>query len=151
MVVGPAATAVCRADAAAGAGQIVVTDPTAAALPPEFLGTSVAAGRLLLSHPAPTSGTPPAPHRTPYRPTCWPRLLPPQLRVHLAQRETEPEHRMVAAAFLRFDGTDRLLAEQGPGRLAAAVDAAGPQRAGLGHPARRLAARVRTSTSTAGS
>ena len=29
---------------------------------------------------------------------------------------------MVAAAFLRFDGTDGLLAEQGPGRLAAAVD-----------------------------
>ena len=30
IVVGPAATAVCRADAAAGAGQIVVTDATAA-------------------------------------------------------------------------------------------------------------------------
>ena len=122
MVVGPAASAVCRADAAAGAGQIVVTDPTAAALPPEFLGTSVAAGRLLLSHPVPTSATPPAPPPPAVPADLLATLLPPQLRVHLTQHESEPEHRMVAAAFLRFDGTDRLLAEQGPGRLAAAVD-----------------------------
>ena len=61
IVVGPAATAVCRADAAAGAGQIVVTDATAAALPPELLGATVPAGRLLLTHPVPSPATPPPP------------------------------------------------------------------------------------------
>ena len=121
-MVGPAATAVCRADAAAGAGQIVVTDATAAVLPPETLGATVPAGRLLLTHPAPTSGTPPAPAPHAVPADLLATLLPPQLRTHLTQGESEPEHRMVAAAFLRFDGTDGLLARKGPRRLAAAVD-----------------------------
>ena len=40
-------------------------------------------------------------------------LLPPQLWAYLSQPSREPEHRTVAVAFLRFDGTDTLLAEEG--------------------------------------
>ena len=123
IVVGPAATAVCRADAAAGAGQIVVTDATAAALPPGILGATVPA-RDGCSSPIPCPRReplpPPAPHDVPA--DLLAALLPPRARTHLTEGESEPEHRTVAAAFLRFDGTDGLLAEQGPRRLAVAVD-----------------------------
>jgi class 3 adenylate cyclase/tetratricopeptide (TPR) repeat protein len=122
IVVGPAASAVCRADAAAGPGQIVVSDATARALPGQLLGAAVPAGRVLLNQPVPASASLPAGAAHAAPPELLATLLPPQLRVHLTQRESEPEHRMVAAAFLRFDGTDRLLDERGPARLAAGVD-----------------------------
>ena len=50
------------------------------------------------------------------------RLLPPQLWAYLSQPSREPEHRTVAVAFLRFDGTDTLLAEEGAEALTTAVD-----------------------------
>ncbi len=121
IVVGPAATAVCRVDAAAGAGQIVVSEETARALPSRLLGAAVPAGWLLArAVPEPETLPVVAPGVPP--PELLATLLPPQLRSHLTQREREPEHRMVAAAFVRFDGTDRLLDDSGPERLAAAVD-----------------------------
>ena len=49
-------------------------------------------------------------------------LLPPQLWAYLSQPSREPEHRTVAVAFLRFDGTDTVLAEDGAEVLTTAVD-----------------------------
>ena len=123
IVVGPAASAVCRADSAAGAGEIVVTDATAALLPPQLVGAPAPGGRFLAGGAASLPGVPPgASLARPAAPDLLATLLPPQLRTHLTQHESEPEHRMVAAAFLRFDGTDRLLEERGPAALAGAVD-----------------------------
>ena len=50
------------------------------------------------------------------------RLLAPQLWAYLSQPSREPEHRTVAVAFLRFDGTDTVLAEEGAEVVTAAVD-----------------------------
>ena len=142
MIVGPAASAVCRADTAAGPGQIVVSDATARALPSQLLGATVPAGRVLLNHPVPAPAVLPVGGSGVVPPELLTTLLPPQLRIHLTEHESEPEHRMVAAAFLRFDGADRLLDERGPHRLAARRRRADPERAGLRLPARGLAARV---------
>ena len=49
-------------------------------------------------------------------------LLPPQLLAYLDQPSREPEHRTVAVAFLRFDRTDTVLAEDGAEALTTAVD-----------------------------
>ena len=49
-------------------------------------------------------------------------LVPPQLWAYLSQPSREPEHRTVAVAFLRFDGTDTVLAEDGAEALTTAVD-----------------------------
>ena len=49
-------------------------------------------------------------------------LLPPQLSAYLDQPSREPEHRTVAVAFLRFDGTDTVLAEDGAEALTTAID-----------------------------
>jgi len=49
-------------------------------------------------------------------------LLAPQLWAYLSQPSREPEHRTVAVAFLRFDGTDTVLAEEGAEVVTAAVD-----------------------------
>jgi hypothetical protein len=49
-------------------------------------------------------------------------LLPPQLWAYLSQPSREPEHRTVAVAFLRFAGTDTVLAEEGADVLTTAVD-----------------------------
>ena len=49
-------------------------------------------------------------------------LLPSQLWTYLSQPSREPEHRTVAVAFIRFDGTDTVLAEEGPEVLATAFD-----------------------------
>ena len=53
IVVGPAASAVCRGVRAAGPGQIVVSDATARALPSQLLGATVPAGRVLLNQAVP--------------------------------------------------------------------------------------------------
>ena len=49
-------------------------------------------------------------------------LLPPQLWAYLSQPSRDPEHRTVAVAFIRFDGTDTVLAEDGADVLTTAVD-----------------------------
>ena len=55
-------------------------------------------------------------------PTVLKQLLPSPLWDYLSQPSREPEHRTVAVAFIRFDGTDTVLAEDGPEALAAAFD-----------------------------
>lgn len=121
IVLGPAASAVCRVDSSAEGGQIVVSDATARLLPPAMVGAAMASGRLL----TPPRAGPPAP-RAAGSPSDFgvelvASLLPPQLRTHLAHAH-EPEHRVVTAAFVLFDGTDQLLLDRGADHLALAVD-----------------------------
>ena len=51
-------------------------------------------------------------------------LLPPQLRDYLSQSSREPEHRTIAVAFVCFDHTDAILADEGPRALTTAIDEA---------------------------
>ncbi|KQZ67582.1 hypothetical protein ASD66_21920 [Nocardioides sp. Root151] len=119
IVLGPTASEVCRVDASAEGGQIVVSPATARLLPTASLGAQEPRGRLLNALAGATAAPP---HPTaPIPSEVVASLLPPQLRTHLT-RTHEPEHRVVTAAFVLFDGTDDLLREQGPEHLARAVD-----------------------------
>lgn len=122
IVLGPVASSVCRLDSAARAGQVVVGDGCAARLPDGCVGGRAGPGRLVTQAPPPTRDVPVSDVMPRADPGLVEPLLPPQLRTHLAERVHEPEHRAVASAFLRFDGTDGMLAERGAEDVAAAID-----------------------------
>jgi len=51
-------------------------------------------------------------------------LFPIALGEYLSPGPPDPEHRVATIAFVRFSGTDAILAEQGPGPLAEALNGA---------------------------
>jgi class 3 adenylate cyclase/tetratricopeptide (TPR) repeat protein len=132
MVVGPAATAVATIEGVAIAGQVLVDDTTARTLDPSLVGEQIGPGWLLTGLPRPASAEGPdvggaGLHRPGLNGDGLDRdmlgqLLPPQLRVHLTRGAHEPEHRVVTAAFLRFEATDGLLERGGLDSLASGVD-----------------------------
>jgi class 3 adenylate cyclase/tetratricopeptide (TPR) repeat protein len=120
VLLGPTATAVTMLEHAAGMGEVLVGDATAADLGPGLVRPHEGWGHLVSGIPTPAN-RPPQPEPEPI-PAVVERLLAPQLWAYLSQASREPEHRTIAAAFLRFDGTDTVLAEEGPEVVTAAVD-----------------------------
>jgi class 3 adenylate cyclase/tetratricopeptide (TPR) repeat protein len=120
VLLGPTATAVTMLEHAAGIGEVLVGDATAADLGPDLVRPHEGWGHLLSGLPTPAN-RPPQPEREPM-PAVVEQLLAPQLWAYLSQPSREPEHRTVAVAFLRFDGTDTVLAEEGAEVVKAAVD-----------------------------
>jgi class 3 adenylate cyclase/tetratricopeptide (TPR) repeat protein len=120
VLLGPTATAVTMLEHAAGIGEVLVGDATAADLGPGLVRTHEGWGHLLSGVPTPAN-RPPQPEPEPM-PAVVEQLLAPQLWAYLSQPSREPEHRTVAVAFLRFDGTDTVLAEEGAEVVTAAVD-----------------------------
>ena len=120
VLLGPTATAVTMLEHSAGTGEVLVGDATAADLGPGLVRSHEGWGHLLAGVPTPAN-RPPQPEPEPMPETVQ-QLLPPQLWSYLSQPSREPEHRTVAVAFLRFDGTDTLLAEDGKEMLTTAVD-----------------------------
>src|SRR5688572_5169232 len=120
VLLGPTATAVTMLEHAAGIGEVLVGDGTAADLGPGLIRPHEGWGHLLSGLPTPAN-RPPQPEPEPM-PGIIERLLAPNLWAYLSQPSREPEHRTVAVAFLRFDGTDTLLAEEGADVVTAAVD-----------------------------
>jgi class 3 adenylate cyclase/tetratricopeptide (TPR) repeat protein len=120
VLLGPTATAVTMLEHAAGIGEVLVGDATAADLGPGLVRPHEGWGHLLSGVPTPAN-RPPQPEPE-LMPAIVERLLAPQLWAYLSQPSREPEHRTVAVAFLRFDGTDTLLAEEGAEVVTAAVD-----------------------------
>jgi class 3 adenylate cyclase/tetratricopeptide (TPR) repeat protein len=120
VVVGPTATGVTLLEHAAGAGEVLVGDATAEALGPGGVRPRVGWGHLLAGMPTP----PQVPHQPEPEPmpAVVTQLLPPELRTYLSEGSRDPEHRTIAVAFLCFDQTDTVLAEDGPQALTAAVD-----------------------------
>ncbi len=111
IVAGPAATETCAMEAAANAGQILVSTATAAALPASSLGPRQGGGRLLRRAPAAAGGDP-ASLRIPV--SVDPSLfVPVALRQHLRDGGQPPEHRQVALAFIGFGDIERLLQIEG--------------------------------------
>jgi len=109
VVAGPSATKTVEMESSAVAGEIMVSDATAARLPAAVLGERRDGGRLLVRMPpAPLAGldtmvpadVDPAP------------FVPPQIR-RLAASVVEPEHRRVAISFVRFDGVDSIIEREG--------------------------------------
>ena len=120
VVLGPAASGVTTLEHSASMGEVLVGSATAAELGPALVRPSNGRGYLLAGVP-----TPDTPARRPEPeplPEVVAQLLPPPLWAYLAQPFREPEHRTVAVAFVRFEGTDTVLAEDGAAALTASVD-----------------------------
>src|SRR5215213_34234 len=120
VLLGPTVTAVTMLEHAAGIGEVLAGDATAADLGPDLVRPHEGWGHLLSGVPRPANRPPqPEPEATA---AVVEQLLAAQLWAYLSQSSREPEHRTVAVAFLRFDGTDSLLAEEGADAVTAAVD-----------------------------
>jgi class 3 adenylate cyclase/tetratricopeptide (TPR) repeat protein len=112
LIAGPAASAVVRMEKAAGAGEVVVSAATAAALPDGCLGAARGAGRLLRAPPVIVRMLP-APDLAGDRAAAAHLALSTELRAHVLAGPQPPEHRIVTVAFLRFESTDVLADERG--------------------------------------
>ncbi len=107
-VTGPGATATVDAESAAAAGQILLSRPTAALVPPTWLGNELAGGVVLRSVGSAARQRPP--HSAPSSVVA---SRPPSQFLPADQREqivagAANEHRLVSVAFIRFAGTDAL-------------------------------------------
>jgi class 3 adenylate cyclase/tetratricopeptide (TPR) repeat protein len=129
LAVGPAVTTATALEKEAGPGQVLLDARTARALGTRCVGDRVGHGRLAVALPprAPGQARAEQGRAAARTPDPQPRpaaalLLPPTLRDHLALGPHEPEHRVVTAAFVRFEGTDGLLAREGEAALAEALD-----------------------------
>jgi class 3 adenylate cyclase/tetratricopeptide (TPR) repeat protein len=119
IVTGPAATQTAVMEAAAEAGQVVISPSTAALLGPGPAGAVKDPGYLLAAAPK----VPPRPVRRVRDITGLDlgRCLPPPTVENLLAGGHEGEHRRVSIAFVEFSGTDQLLAAEGPEAVAAAL------------------------------
>ena len=120
LISGAAASEVVRMEKEAGTGEIVVSGATAAVLPERCVGPARGGGRLLRS-PPPVRGTFDAPLPETIDASHAPAALSTELRAHVLAGPQPPEHRIVTVAFLRFEGTDGLIAERGPAGAADAL------------------------------
>ncbi len=118
---GPAWSRTAAMEHAAEAGEILVSAETAAFLPADLLGDPKASGVLLLGEP------PGHDEKIPYipRPKMLPesllRCLSPAIRAHVLAAGGTSEHRPVTIAFIRFEGTDALIAQGGAAAAAEAL------------------------------
>ena len=113
IVTGPAATEVVRMEGAAEAGEIVVSPAVAERVAPSCTGDAKGPGRLLVRAPAGEDAAPAEPALALANldlGTC----LSTALRSHIREDVPVPEHRRVVVAFVHFDGTDALIASDGP-------------------------------------
>ena len=121
VVTGPAASTTVSMEGAAVAGEILVSDQTAAALRSSELGLPKNGGRLLRRAPATdsVSATPQDPVDTR---ADLSRCIPVAILDSVLSSSHEPEHRRVTVSFLHFDGTDAILESSGPGAVADYLD-----------------------------
>ena len=122
LVLGPAATETARAEKAASAGQVVVSPATARRLRPGATRPRED-GQLVLRRRGPHSPQGTAQPVPGADDALLRTLFPVALGEYLAPGPPDPEHRVATIAFVRFSGTDAILAEQGPGPLAEALHA----------------------------
>ena len=117
LVLGPGASAVANAEKAAEAGQVVVSaghrEPSAPRVHPPTRRRATAAATRASPHCTGPPRTRPADVER-----RMPTLFPIALGEFLAPGPPDPEHRVATIAFVRFSGTDTVLAQQGPLALA---------------------------------
>jgi class 3 adenylate cyclase/tetratricopeptide (TPR) repeat protein len=121
LIGGAAATTIVGMEAAASAGQILVSPQTAQRLPRGCIGSLTGEGVLLSRPPPACEWTPPAGLPMP-SPRAVEDFLPPAVRAHLLSGSAGPEHRNATIAFVQFGGLDQLIAEEGPAGAARALD-----------------------------
>ena len=122
LTVGPEWTRLAAAEACAGADQIVVSAQTASQLPHDCVGEGVASGHLLVREPAhPEKVAAVAPPKLATETIS--RCLSPAIRSQVLAGAGASEHRPVAIAFIKFSGSDALIAEHGAAEAAHALHA----------------------------
>jgi class 3 adenylate cyclase/tetratricopeptide (TPR) repeat protein len=120
LLTGPGVTRTVEMEAGAEAGEILVSDETAATLPERIFGEEKEGGRLLRSPPGALGEVEPLP---PHEGIELEAYVPAPVRRELAVGTPEPEHRQASVAFVHFGGVDDLLDEHGPDELADALEA----------------------------
>lgn len=121
LVAGPAASRTVDMEGTAEAGEIVVSPELAARLPASAIGPPKGAGFLLRRAPSGLDLAPAAPPALDEAADLA-RALPVLVRRRVLAGVEEAEHRVVTVAFVHFDGTDAMIADDGPDRTAAALD-----------------------------
>jgi class 3 adenylate cyclase/tetratricopeptide (TPR) repeat protein len=119
LLTGPGVTRTVEMEAGAEAGEILVSEETAATLPDRLFGEEKEGGRLLKSPPGAAGELEPLP---PLEGLDLGVCVPPPIRQHLEAGRAEPEHRQASVAFVHFGGVDDLLAEGGADELADALE-----------------------------
>jgi class 3 adenylate cyclase/tetratricopeptide (TPR) repeat protein len=120
VVAGPAATRVFALEDLAEAGEIAISQETAALVDEGWIAGERDGARMM-RRLEPGASVLPSPPGKPGRDLEL--YVPAALRGHLAVTSAEAEHRQVTVAFLKLSGTDELLAREGPDALLARVDA----------------------------
>ena len=119
LVAGPVASRTVEMEAASEAGDILVSLETAALLDSVTLGAAKEGGLLLRTAPAAEPAFQPLPDVSA---VPLADAVPVPVRAELTLGPLEGEHRHAAIGFVRFSGTDRLIAEEGPAAAAEALD-----------------------------
>ncbi|MFO7570974.1 MAG: tetratricopeptide repeat protein [Gaiellaceae bacterium] len=121
LIAGPDASRTVEMEAASEAGEILVSPEAAALLDEDVLGEEKESGRLLRAAPAARGSVEPLPS---IEGIPLEIAVPAPLRAQLLEvGPLEGEHRHASIAFLRFSGTDELIATEGPEAAADALDA----------------------------
>src|SRR4051794_35029263 len=112
LTTGPAWTTVVRMEGEADAGEILLSPTTAARLPARCVGPAKGPGRLLAASPTVQH---PARDDDRWRPGAelLAACLPAPVLEHVSGGHQPPEHRNATVAFVRYEGTDALIAEHG--------------------------------------
>lgn len=120
LVVGPAASRTVEMEAASEAGEILLSDETAARLGDDSLTEEHESGRLLRAAPDARGSVEPLPN---VEGIALELAVPAPLRAQLLEvGPLEGEHRNAAIAFVRFTGTDEIIATEGPEAAAEALE-----------------------------
>jgi class 3 adenylate cyclase/tetratricopeptide (TPR) repeat protein len=120
LVAGPAASRTVDMEAASEAGEILLSAETAALLGDEALSEEHGSGRLLRASPVVRGTVEPLPN---VEGVALEVAVPAPLRAQLLEvGPLEGEHRSAAIAFVRFGGTDEIIATEGPEAAAEALD-----------------------------
>jgi class 3 adenylate cyclase/tetratricopeptide (TPR) repeat protein len=120
LVTGPAATRTVEMEAASEAGEILLSEETATLLGEDTIGEERGLGRLLRAAPEARGTVQPLPN---VEGIALEVAVPAPLRAQLLEvGPLEGEHRNAAVAFIRFEGTDEVIATEGPEAAAAALD-----------------------------
>ncbi|HVM67589.1 MAG TPA: adenylate/guanylate cyclase domain-containing protein, partial [Acidimicrobiales bacterium] len=113
IITGPAASATVRMEGTAEAGEVLVSDQTAAALPKRLLGARKGDGTLLRRVRTDEVLDLTLPVHVPVG-LDLSLAVPVALRRQMLEGSLQPEHRRVTVAFVHFDGTDAVIERHGP-------------------------------------
>ena len=122
LVTGPAWSRLVAIEQAALPGEILVSADSAALIAPECVGDAKGPGRILQSEPPGVFEKMPLRPRPQMAADRVVHCIPSAIRRHVLSAGIHPEHRPVTIAFIRFAGTDALIAEHGPGKAASALE-----------------------------